>query len=282
MFAVGLGPGADTAFSIITMLIAIPTGIKIFNWVMTLWGGRIRFCTPLYFALGFISMFTLGGLSGVMHSSPPVDLQQTDSYFVVAHLHYVLFGGSVFALFAGAYYWWPKAFGIMLDERLGRLHFWLMLIGFNVTFFPMHFLGLLGMPRRIYTYAPDLGWSALNLLATVGAFVLASSLLVFVANVARTIRHGSRAESDPGTAAPSNGRRHRHRRPGTSTASRASKVGTTSGGENTVAVPKAGDRSPQPCRESGYTCRCHPSGRSWWRRLCSSPWLGFSSVSRRF
>jgi len=197
MFAVGLGPGADTAFSIITMLIAIPTGIKIFNWVMTLWGGRIRFCTPLYFALGFISMFTLGGLSGVMHSSPPVDLQQTDSYFVVAHLHYVLFGGSVFALFAGAYYWWPKAFGIMLDERLGRLHFWLMLIGFNVTFFPMHFLGLLGMPRRTYTYAPDLGWSALNLLATVGAFVLASSLLVFVANVARTIRHGSRAESDP-------------------------------------------------------------------------------------
>src|SRR6266536_445945 len=136
MFAVGLGPVADSAFSLITMLIAVPTGVKIFNWISTLWGGRIRFSAPLYFALGFVGMFTLGGLSGVMHASPPVDLQQTDSYFVVAHLHYVLFGGSVFALFAGAYYWWPKVFGRVLDERLGRWQFWVLFAGFNLTFFP--------------------------------------------------------------------------------------------------------------------------------------------------
>jgi cytochrome c oxidase subunit 1 len=197
MFAVGLGPVADTAFALVTMLIAVPTGVKIFNWILTLWGGRIRFRAPLYFALGFVGMFTLGGLSGVMHASPPVDLQQTDSYFVVAHLHYVLFGGSVFALFAGVYYWWPKVFGRMLDERLGRLHFWLMLIGFNVTFFPMHILGLLGMPRRVYTYPPDLGWTVWNVLSTIGAFVLAVSMLVFLANVVTTARRGVLAGGDP-------------------------------------------------------------------------------------
>ena len=197
MFAVGLGPMADSAFSIVTMLIAVPTGVKILNWIMTLWGGRIRFRTPLYFALGFIAMFTMGGLSGIMHASPPVDLQQTDSYFVVAHLHYVLFGGSIFALSAGAYYWWPKIFGTLLGERLGRLHFWLMLIGFNVTFFPMHFLGLLGMPRRVYTYAPDLGWNFWNLLSTTGAFLIAASFAVFLANVIGTARSGAPAPADP-------------------------------------------------------------------------------------
>ena len=150
----------------------MPTGVKILNWIGTLWGGRIHFTTPLYFSLGFIAMFTIGGLSGVMHASPPVDLQQTDSYFIVAHFHYVLFGGSIFGLFSGVYYWWPKIFGKMLDERLGKLHFWLMMIGFNVTFFPMHFLGLVGMPRRIYTYAPDLGWNFWNMVATIGAFII--------------------------------------------------------------------------------------------------------------
>ncbi len=197
MCAVGLGPVADSAFSLITMLIAVPTGVKIFNWISTLWGGRIRFSAPLYFALGFVGMFTLGGLSGVMHASPPVDLQQTDSYFVVAHLHYVLFGGSVFALFAGAYYWWPKVFGRVLDERLGRLHFWLMLIGFNITFFPMHILGLLGMPRRVYTYPPDLGWNVWNLLSTVGAFAIGLSMLVFLTNVVKTSRRTPLADGDP-------------------------------------------------------------------------------------
>ena len=197
MFAVGLGPAADSAFAITTMLIAIPTGIKIFNWIATLWGGRIRFRTALCFALGFVGLFTMGGLSGIMHASPPVDLQQTDSYFVVAHLHYVLFGGSVFALFAGLYYWWPKAFGRLLDERLGLVHFWLMLVGMNLTFFPMHYLGLIGMPRRIYTYAPDLGWNLWNLVATVGAGLLLIGLLAFLANVVRTAVRGDVAPADP-------------------------------------------------------------------------------------
>ena len=197
MFAVGLGPVTDSAFSMVTMLIAVPTGVKILNWLATLWGGRVCFKTPLYFSLGFIAMFTLGGLSGVMHASPPVDLQQTDSYFVVAHLHYVLFGGSVFALVAGAYYWWPKIFGKLLDERLGKVHFWLMLLGFNVTFFPMHFLGLIGMPRRIYTYAPDLGWNFWNLVSTVGAFLIALSFVIFLVNVVKTTRSGAQAGADP-------------------------------------------------------------------------------------
>jgi len=197
MFSVGMGPVADSAFSIATMLIAVPTGVKIFNWIGTLWGGSIRFATPLLFSLGFISMFIMGGLSGVMHASPPVDLQQTDTYFIVAHFHYVLFGGSIFGLFSGVYYWFPKIFGKVLDERLGKLHFWLMLIGFNVTFFPMHFLGLIGMPRRIYTYAPDLGWNFWNAVATVGAFIIALSFVVFMINVAKTTRSGAPAPADP-------------------------------------------------------------------------------------
>ncbi|MEK7370960.1 MAG: cytochrome c oxidase subunit I, partial [candidate division NC10 bacterium] len=197
MFSVGMGPVADSAFSIATMLIAIPTGVKIFNWIGTLWSGSIRFTAALYFSLGFIAMFVMGGLSGVMHASPPVDLQQTDTYFVVAHFHYVLFGGSIFGLFSGAYYWWPKITGRLLDERLGTLHFWLMMIGFNVTFFPMHYLGLIGMPRRIYTYAPDLGWNFWNLVATLGAFLIAVSILVFMANVWKTMRAGAVASPDP-------------------------------------------------------------------------------------
>ncbi|HET9926262.1 MAG TPA: cytochrome c oxidase subunit I [Methylomirabilota bacterium] len=197
MFSVGMGPVADAAFSISTMLIAVPTGVKIFNWLGTLWGGSIRFQTPLYFALGFIAMFTMGGLSGVMHASPPVDLQQTDTYFVVAHFHYVLFGGSIFGLFGGAYYWWPKITGKLLDEGLGKVHFWLMMLGFNLTFFPQHYLGLIGMPRRIYTYAPDLGWNFWNLMSTIGAFTIALSFLVFISNVIRTTRSGKVASPDP-------------------------------------------------------------------------------------
>jgi cytochrome c oxidase subunit 1 len=183
MFSTGLGPIADSVFAATTMLIAIPTGVKIFNWIATMWGGRLRFTTPMLFAVGFIAMFIIGGLSGVMHSSPPADLQQTDTYFVVAHFHYVLFGGAVQGLFAGVYYWWPKAFGRQLKEGLGKLHFWLMFAGLNLTFFPMHFSGLLGMPRRIYTYSPDLGLNTLNLLSTVGAALTGLALLVFVYNV---------------------------------------------------------------------------------------------------
>ena len=197
MFAVGLGPVADAAFSSTSMLIAVPTGVKILNWLATCWGGRLRFKTPLCFALGFVGMFTMGGLSGVMHASPPVDLQQTDSYFVVAHIHYLLFGGSIFSLVAGVYYWWPKIFGRVLDERLGQAHFWLMLLGFNLAFFPMHYLGLIGMPRRIYTYAPDLGWTFWNLASTVGAFLIALSFAVFLVNVVKTTRSAAPAGADP-------------------------------------------------------------------------------------
>jgi cytochrome c oxidase subunit 1 len=197
MFATGMGPIADSFFSLATMLIAIPTGVKIFNWIGTLWGGSIQFKTPLYFAVGFIAMFIMGGLSGVMHAVAPADLQQTDTYFVVAHFHYVLFGGSIFALTAGAYYWWPKMFGRMLNETLGKVHFWLMLIGFNVTFFPMHFVGLLGMPRRVYTYPAGLGFEQYNQLSTIGAFVLALGFLVFIYNVLSTWRNGAQAPADP-------------------------------------------------------------------------------------
>ncbi len=197
MFATGMGPIADTYFSLATMLIAIPTGVKIFNWLGTIWGGSLQYKTPLYFALGFIAMFIIGGLSGVMHSSPPADLQQTDTYFIVAHFHYVMFGGSIFGLTAGAYYWWPKIFGRMLDEGLGKLHFWLMLIGFNLTFFPMHIVGLLGMPRRTYTYPAALGFDTLNLVETVGAFILMVAFLVFIFNVIKTTRGPRNAPADP-------------------------------------------------------------------------------------
>jgi cytochrome c oxidase subunit 1 len=197
MFASGIGPVATSAFGISTMLIAVPTGVKIFNWLGTVWGGAVRLATPMLFSLGFIAMFTLGGLSGVMHSIVPADSQQTDTYFVVAHFHYVLFGGLVFAIFGGFYYWWPKAFGMMLDERLGKLNFWLMLIGFNLTFFPMHIVGLEGMPRRTYTYGKGLGWDTLNKMETVGGFIIALSVLVFIVNVVRTKVRGVKAPEDP-------------------------------------------------------------------------------------
>ncbi|HEY4649735.1 MAG TPA: cytochrome c oxidase subunit I [Gemmatimonadales bacterium] len=197
MFATGMGPIADTFFALTTMLIAIPTGVKIFNWIGTMWGGSLQFDTPMLFAIGFIAMFIIGGLSGVMHSEPPADLQQTDTYFIVAHFHYVMFGGSIFGLTAGAYYWWPKMSGRMLDERLGKLHFWLMLIGFNLTFFPMHFLGLNGMPRRTYTYPAGLGFETLNRIETVGSFILATSFLVFLINILRTSRKPPNAPADP-------------------------------------------------------------------------------------
>ncbi len=197
MFSTGMGPLADTFFALTTMLIAIPTGVKIFNWIGTMWGGSLQYRTPMLFAIGFIAMFIIGGLSGVMHSSPPADLQQTDTYFVVAHFHYVLFGGSIFGLTAGAYYWWPKMFGRMLNERLGKLHFWLMLIGFNLTFFPMHFVGLHGMPRRVYTYPEGLGFELMNRIETAGAFVLGVAFLVFLFNIWQTWRAPANAPADP-------------------------------------------------------------------------------------
>ena len=201
MFSVGMGPVADAVFSSTTMLIAIPTGVKIFNWLATMWGGKISLKTPMLFSLGFVSMFVIGGLSGVMHSSAPADLQQTDTYFVVAHIHYVLYGGAIQGLFSGIYYWWPKMSGWMLNERWGKTHFWLSLIGMNLAFFPMHFIGLLGMPRRIYTYDTVLGVDAMNLVSTIGAFIIGLSAIVFVINVFYSRRHRVEAGMDPWGAA---------------------------------------------------------------------------------
>ena len=197
MFAVGLPLVAQAFFASTSTIIAIPTGVKIFNWLATMWGGRLRFTTPMLFATAFIAQFVVGGLSGVAVSVVPVDYQVTDSYFIVAHFHYVLMAGSVFALFAGIYYWFPKMSGRLLDERLGMLHFWLFFVGTNLTFFPMHILGLLGMPRRVYTYPPGLGWSGLNFMSSVGAFILAAGVIVFVANWFVTIRRPATATTDP-------------------------------------------------------------------------------------
>jgi cytochrome c oxidase subunit 1 len=201
MFSTGMGPVADSAFSIGTFLIAIPTGVKIFNWIGTLWGGHIEFKTPLLFAVGMVALFIIGGLSGIMHGSPPIDIQQHDTYFVVAHLHYVFFGGTLFGLLAGVHYWWPKVTGRMLGEGLGKASFGIMFIGMNLTFFPMHFLGLDGMPRRIYTYAAGSGWEMWNRVETVGAFVIAVAVLIFFVNVVRSLRAGEPAPADPWDAA---------------------------------------------------------------------------------
>jgi cytochrome c oxidase subunit 1 len=197
MFSVGLGPIADSVFSLTTMMIAIPTGVKIFNWLATMWGGTLRLTTAMCFSIGFIALFTIGGLSGITHASPPADLQQTDTYYVVAHFHYVLFGGTIMGLFSGIYYWWPKMTGRLLSERLGLVHFWLTFIGMNLTFFPMHFIGLLGMPRRIYTYSTDLGVDRMNFWSSIGAFMLSVGMLVFVYNMWRTRRHGAKAGPNP-------------------------------------------------------------------------------------
>ena len=196
MFTVGLGPVANSVFTITTMLIAVPTGVKIFNWIFTLWRGSIEFTTSMMFALGFVALFIVGGLSGVSHAVSPSDFQQSDTYYIVAHLHYVLFGGSIFGIFAGIYYWWPKITGKMLNETLGRLNFWLMFIGMNLTFFPMHYLGLNGMPRRIYTYSAEFGWEHLNQLASIGYVVLFVSFLVFILNVLQT-RNSRKVGHDP-------------------------------------------------------------------------------------
>ena len=197
MFTVGLGPAANTAFTISTMLIAVPTGVKIFNWIATLWGGSIKFTTSMLFSIGFIAMFTIGGLSGVTHAVSPSDAQQQDTYYVVAHFHYVLFGGAIFAIFSGIYFWWPKFTGWFLDEKIGKINFVLMLIGFNLQFAPMHWVGLDGMPRRIYTYAENMGWELSNLAATTGGFLIAVSILVFLANVYISSRRKIIAGGDP-------------------------------------------------------------------------------------
>ena len=197
MFAVGMGAPLNSAFAASTMLIAIPTGIKIFNWVATMYGGRIRFATPMLFACAFLFQFLCAGLTGIILSVVPFNWQLTDSYFVVAHFHFVLVGSLIFTIFGAIYYWFPKVTGRLLSERLGRWHFWLFVIGFNLTFLPMHWAGMLGMPRRIYTYPADRGWDLWNLIASLGVPFQVVAVLLFVINVLISLRRGAPAGNDP-------------------------------------------------------------------------------------
>jgi cytochrome c oxidase subunit I len=197
MFAVGLGRTPNAFFAASTMLVAVPTGVKIFNWLGTMYGGRLRFATPMLFCTAFLFQFLCAGLTGVMLATVPFDWQLTDSYFVVAHFHYVLIGAILFNIFAAVYYWFPKATGRMLSERLGRWHFWLLVMGFNLTFMPLHFAGMFGMPRRIYTYAAERGWDIWNLVASLGVPLQAAAILLFLINVVLSLRRGKPAGQDP-------------------------------------------------------------------------------------
>ncbi|MGC1870013.1 MAG: cytochrome c oxidase subunit I [Acidobacteriaceae bacterium] len=197
MFTVGMSAAANTAFVLSTMIIAVPTGIKIFNWLATMWGGKIHFTVPMLFCTAFLFQFTLAGLTGIMLSVAPFDWQLHNSYFVVAHFHYVIVGGILFALFAAFYYWFPKITGRMMSERLGKWHFWLFVLGFQMTFDFMHIVGLLGMPREIYTYEPGHHWGTWNLIMTIGAFIQAIAVLIFVYNLVRSHFYGELAGNDP-------------------------------------------------------------------------------------
>jgi cytochrome c oxidase subunit I len=183
MFASGIGPISVAAFAVSTMFIAVPTGVKILNWMATMWGGKLTFTTPMLFAVGLVAMFTIGGLSGVTHAVAPADTQQTDTYYIVAHFHYVIFGGALFGFLGGFYFWWPKVFGWILDDARGKRQFWMTMIGFNLTFGPMHILGLQGMSRRIHTYREGYGFDVWNQVATVGAFLIALSIAMFFHNI---------------------------------------------------------------------------------------------------
>ena len=197
MFTTGLGTVATAAFSLATMAIAVPTGVKMFNWIGTLWGGHLQMRTPMMFALGFVWMFMMGGFSGIMHSAAPADAQQQDSYFVVAHFHYVLIGGAVFGLLSGIHYWFPLIFGRKVSDFWGKLSFWIIFIGFNVTFFPMHFLGLNGMPRRTAVYDGNMGWNSANMVATIGAFILAVGIGIYFFVMLYTYFKGEKSGRDP-------------------------------------------------------------------------------------
>jgi cytochrome c oxidase subunit I len=197
MFTIGMSAMSNTFFATSTMLVGIPTGIKLFNWLGTMWGGKIRFKTPMLFCVAFLFQFLCAGLTGIMLAVAPFDWQLSDSYFVVAHFHYVLIGGLLFTIFAAIYYWFPKATGKMLSEKLGKWHFWVFLIGFNLTFGPLHIAGILGMPRRIYTYDVGRGWDLWNLLASIGVIFQAIGILFFVGNILWSLWKGKKAGDDP-------------------------------------------------------------------------------------
>ena len=197
MFATGLPQIGEAYFTAASMMIAITSGIQIFCWLATLWSGRLQITAAMHFVFGFIFIFVMGGMTGVMLASIPLDLQAHDTFFVVAHFHYVLIGGALFPLFGGFHYWFPKFTGRMIDERRGKISFWILFVGFNLTFFPMHLVGLQGMTRRIYTYSAEMGWGPANLLATAGAFMIAIGGVTFIANVLRSRRNGPLADSNP-------------------------------------------------------------------------------------
>ncbi len=197
MFTVGMGPVANAIFAVATMAIAVPTGIKIFNWLFTMWGGQITFTTPMLYSVAFIPSFVMGGVTGIMNAAAPADYQYHDSYFVVAHFHYVIVGGVVLALLAGTHFYWPKMFGTMLNEFWGKVTFWLFLIGFHLTFFIQHFLGLLGMPRRVFTYLDGQGWNNANLISTAGAFLMAVAVIILLINVVMTSIKNVKVGNDP-------------------------------------------------------------------------------------
>lgn len=199
MFTVGMGPVANAIFAVATMAIAVPTGIKIFNWLFTMWGGQITFTTPMLYSVAFIPSFVMGGVTGIMNAAAPADYQYHDSYFVVAHFHYVIVGGVVLALLAGTHFYWPKMFGTMLNEFWGKITFWLFLIGFHLTFFIQHFLGLLGMPRRVFTYLDGQGWNNANMISTVGAFLMAVAVIILLVNVVMTSIKNVKVGNDPWT-----------------------------------------------------------------------------------
>ena len=274
MFTTGLGKIANSAFALLTMAIAVPTGMKVFNWIGTLWGGRIRFTVPMVFACGFIAMFMLGGFSGIMHSAAPADTQQHDSYFVVAHFHYVLIGGMVLALFAGAYYYFPKMSGRMLSEKWG---YWVALFiigGFNITFFPMHWLGLSGMPRRTHTYLGEMGWGPWNLVATIGAFILGLGVLIFVINLIYSMVKGKPSGFDPWDA-----RTLEWTTPNPPPVYNFAATPVVRG-RDTFWLDKYGTEKPKTAPEGDSTNHAiHMPSQSWWPFLGGGVGLGLAGVS---
>jgi heme/copper-type cytochrome/quinol oxidase subunit 1 len=199
MFVAGIDPALQIFFMSSTMLIAVPTGVKVFSWLGTIWGGSLRFKTPMLFSLGFLAVFTIGGISGVFLGSVPVDIQLSDTYYVVAHIHYVLVGGALFSFFAAAFYWIPKITGRLMSERLGTIQFLIFFLGFNLAFYPMHQLGIEGMPRRTYHYVQSPEWGFLNLVATIGVYLIALSIMIFILNFLSSIvmKGGKIADDDP-------------------------------------------------------------------------------------